>query len=356
MSKYVRQFSWKLPKPAKTCAIVRYGAIGDNLMASSILPSLKEQGYWIDFYCQTGPGYEAIKHDPHVDRFILQGKDEIPPQLLKEFWDETMTRYDKWINLCESVETSLLAAPGRTPFEWPNLVRAKMMDRNYLEFTHEVAGVPPPYRPKFYSTVDERAWARKTAQQWGRKNILWSLSGSSGHKVWPHIDPVIAQIMLEWDDVHVVFVGDEFCKILELPWEKERRCHLKSGKWTIRQTLAFAEVADLVIGTETGVLNGAGCMDTPKIITLSHSSEEMLTKHWTNVTVLKQPEGVGCPKRWAENGGACRMLHGANGADPWLACPQEPSTGTAMCQFHISPEKMWLAVEDALTHQVRKAA
>jgi hypothetical protein len=77
--------------------------------------------------------------------------------------------------------------------EWPNEVRAKYMDRNYLEWTHELAEVPPPYRPKFYSTLEEKAWARKTANQWGRKNIIWSLSGSSGHKTWPHLDTIIAR-------------------------------------------------------------------------------------------------------------------------------------------------------------------
>ena len=342
--------SWKDPKPEKKAAIVRYGAIGDMIQMSSVLPGLKEQGFHITLYCQSGPGYEIIKTDPHIDRFIIQGKDEIPPMLLKEFWDETMKKYDRWINLCESVEGTLLASPGRTPFEWPNHIRAKFMDKNYLEHTHELAGVPPPYRQKFYSTVDERAWARKTAQNWGRKNILWSLAGSSGHKVWPHIDPVVAQIMMAWKDVDVVFVGDSFCEILEVPWLEEPRVHCRSNKWTIRETMAFAEVADLIIGTETGVLNGAGMMDTPKIITLSHSSEEMLTKHWKNVTVLRQPQGVGCPKQ------PCRQLHGANNTSPWLDCPQEQETGTSLCQFHVTPQVMWDAIESVIDKRERMVA
>ena len=37
------------------------------------------------------------------------------------------------------------------------------------------------------------------------------------------------------------------------------------------------------------LISSAGCMATPKIITLSHSSPEMLTKWWSNVTVLEQP-------------------------------------------------------------------
>ena len=339
------RFSHQNPKPQKTCAVVRYGAIGDMIQTSSILPWLKEQGYWVDLYCQSGQGFETIKHDPHVDRFIMQGKDEIPNVFLKEFWDYTQKKYDKWINLCESVEGSLLAAPGRSNFEWPNEARAIHMDRNYLEWTHLLSEVPPPYKPKFYSTLDERAWARKTAQRWGRKNILWSLAGSSGHKVWPHLDAVIARIMLEMPDTHVVLVGDDVCRLLETGWEKEPRVHCQSGKWSIRESMAFAEVADLIIGTETGLLNAAGMMDTPKIITLSHSSQEMLTKHWVNTIALEQPKGVGCNKH------PCRQLHGGEGHDPWEDCPKNEETGTALCQFHIGTETMFNAIGHFLGKQ-----
>jgi ADP-heptose:LPS heptosyltransferase len=320
------------------------------IQMSSILPWLKEQGYWIDLYCQAGQGYETVKHDPHVDRFIIQGKDEVPNQFLKEFWDYTKKKYDKWINLCESVEGTLLASPGRASFEWPNEARTGLMDRNYLEWTHLLAGVPGPYRPKFYSTIDERAWARATANRMGRRNILWSLAGSSGHKVWPHVDTIIARVMLEMPDTHVVLVGDASCMILEQGWENEPRVHKQSGKWSIRESMAFAEVADLVIGTETGLLNAAGHMDTPKIITLSHSSQEMLTKHWVNVVPLEQPQGVGCSKH------PCRQLHGGSGANPWDDCPKHEDTGTALCQFHITADMMWDAILRTIIPNLRTKA
>jgi predicted SAM-dependent methyltransferase/ADP-heptose:LPS heptosyltransferase len=342
--------SFRAPKPEKTAAVVRYGAIGDMIQMSSILPWLKEQGYWIDLYCQAGQGYETVKHDPHVDRFIIQGKDEVPNQFLKEFWDYTKKKYDKWINLCESVEGTLLASPGRASFEWPNEARTGLMDRNYLEWTHLLAGVPGPYRPKFYSTIDERAWARATANRMGRRNILWSLAGSSGHKVWPHVDTIIARVMLEMPDTHVVLVGDASCMILEQGWENEPRVHKQSGKWSIRESMAFAEVADLVIGTETGLLNAAGHMDTPKIITLSHSSQEMLTKHWVNVVQLEQPQGVGCSKH------PCRQLHGGSGANPWDDCPKHEETGTALCQFHITADMMWDAILRTIIPNLRTKA
>lgn len=329
--------SWK-DKPSKTVAVSRYGAIGDQIQTSSILPWLKEQGYHVTFYCQSGQGYEAIKHDPHIDRFIVQDKDAVPPQFLAEFWEYTRKKYDKWVNLSESVEATLLASPGRANWEWPNEVRAKYLDRNYLEWIHELAEVPPPYRPKFYSTDEEKAWARRTKAKMGKRVVLWSLAGSSGHKVWPHLDAAIAGIMLHYPDVHVVLVGDESCQILEQGWEKEQRVHRQSGKWSIRESMAFAEVADLIIGTETGLLNAAGSMDVAKIVCLSHSSKEMLTKHWVKTIALQQPQGEGCPKS------PCRQLHGSNGTDTWMDCPKHEETGTSLCQFNISPPQMWAAI------------
>jgi len=114
--------------------------------------------------------------------------------------------------------------------------------------------------------------------------------------------------------------------------------------------MSFAEAADLIIGTETGLLNAAGFMDTPKIITLSHSSPEMLTKHWKNTIALQQPKGVGCPKS------PCRQLHGHDGRNPWEDCPQEQTTGTALCQFHITEDVMWDAVVSVLGEPQRMVA
>jgi len=337
-------FSWQKPRPAKTCGVVRYGAFGDCIQASSILPWLKSEGYHITFYC-SDHGYPVIAHDPHIDRFVIQGRDEVPPQVLGAFWAHEKKKYDKWVNLSGSVEGALLAAEGSAAFDWPNEVRAKYMDVNYLEFTHEIAQVPPPYRPKFYATMEERVWARKEACSFGAKNILWSLSGSSVHKHWPHLDAIIDRVMWEMPDTHVVLVGDEMSQILEDGWQNSPRVHCRSGVWSIRESMAFAAEADLVIGCETGLLNAAGSMETPKIVMLSHSSEEMLTKYWTNVTALRQSGG--CPKQ------PCRQLH-MNRDD----CPtyEDESIKASLCQYHISHEAVWQALVRVLGETQRKVA
>lgn len=335
--------SWKKPKPEKTCGVTRLGAYGDMLQASSIFPLLREQGYSITLYCSDG-GYEVVKNDPHVDRFIIQGRDQIPPTFLKEFWDYTKKKYDKWINLSESIEGTLLAYPERVNHEWSPSVKAKYMDVNYLEFTHDLAELPHVFRPKFYATPDEKQWARATANRWGPRNIIWSLSGSSGHKVWPWLDDIIHRIINQLPDTHVVLVGDDFCRLLQTGWDGysdgkkfvykqvHPRIHCKSGEWSIRESMAFAQVADLLIGTETGLLNAMGSEQVPKIVTLSHSSEENLTKHWVNARALK-PDTAKVPCF------PCHVLH-----KDWTYCHQDKESGAALCQVNITSDQMWDAI------------
>ncbi|OYV92745.1 MAG: hypothetical protein B7Z60_10190 [Ferrovum sp. 37-45-19] len=84
-SKKHRHFrSYQNPKPEKTCAVVRYGAFGDHIQTASLFPQLKEQGYHITMY-SSNPGFEAIKHDPHIDAVILQDR-------TKSFWNIGTTK------------------------------------------------------------------------------------------------------------------------------------------------------------------------------------------------------------------------------------------------------------------------
>lgn len=330
--------SWKTPKPAKTVAICRYGAFGDLIQASSLFPALKADGYHITVYT-TDVGNEVIKHDPHIDEIIIQGKDQVPNPALPEFWAAISKKYDKFLNLSESVEAIWLALPGRTAHTWPHSVRSKYLDTNYLEFTHDLAEVKMPVRQKFYATDEEKAWAKREHAKMGGFVILWSLAGSAVHKTWPYLDQIVARLMLKHKEVRVVLCGDELCKLLEQGWEHEPRVFCRSGVWTIRQSLAFAQVADLVIGPETGVLNAVGMEPVPKIITLSHSSANNLTRDWINCTNLV-PKTACYP---------CHQMHYS-----FEHCHKDESTGVAQCQADIGPEEMYSAIIPLLDH--KKAA
>lgn len=313
----------------KTACIVRLGGFGDLLQAALVLPALREQGYRVTFNT-TPKGQDILKHDPNVDEWIINETDEIPNHELPEYWAGLAKKFDRFVNLSESIEGYLLAMPGRVNHSWPAEVRRKRMNLNYHEWTAALAGVPFKPTQLFYPSPEEAAEVRDALAP-DNFNVVWALAGSSLHKFYPHMDAVIARMMLEMPEARVFMVGDDACKLLEQGWEGESRVVRLSGKLPIRKTLAMAMQADLVIGPETGVLNAVGMEKGPsKILFLSHSSERNLAEHWVNTQSLKPVDCACYP---------CHRLH----YDTEFCLPTE--TGAAKCAANISPAVTYEAVE-----------
>jgi ADP-heptose:LPS heptosyltransferase len=146
---------------------------------------------------------------------------------------------------------------------------------------YDIKGAPSNL---YFSLTEERYAKQFRKKNKGKFIIMWVLAGSAFHKVYPYAEYVAKNIMERHKDVMIVTVGDEMSQLLE--WEHPRTKNM-AAKWSIRKTMLMTKHVDLVIGPETGVLNAASCFDTPKIVFLSHSSEENLTKYWTNTQVLK---------------------------------------------------------------------
>lgn len=333
--------SWKEAKPVKTAAVIRYGAYGDLMQASSVFYGLKKQGYHVTLY-SSAPGVEVVLYDPNIDVIIEQDKDQVPNHELGEFWAYTKKKYDKFINLSESVEGTLLAMPNRINHTWPHSVKNTLMDINYLSFQHALSEIPHEPAIQFYRTEDEKKWARKTKNEHQGKIVVWALAGSSVHKTWPYLDTIIARMLLEDPTIQIYLVGGPECIILEAGWDHEKRVHKTCGKWSIRQTFSFLYEADLVIGGETGVLNAAACMQMRKLVTLSHSSKNNLTRDWVN-TVSLTPKNTTCFP--------CHTLHFG-----FQFCHQDKETGTAACQADISADTMWDSVKEWMDEPIIKAA
>lgn len=318
------------PKAGKTACVCRFGGFGDMLQAAVVFPQLKAQGFHVTVMT-TPKGKDVIGHDPNVDDWYIVDPDQVPNAELTAFWAEQAKRFDRFVNLSESVEGTLLALPGRVNHSWPHEVRRKRLNLNYHEWTAELAQVPFKPCRLFHPTLDEvmDAEARLDPESF---NVLWALAGSSIHKFTPHQDAVIARMLLEIPEARIYLVGDDACKILEQGWEEEPRVVRLSGELSIRQTLALAQRVDLVIGPETGVLNAVGMEKSPhKVLFLSHSSANNLSKHWVNTQALTPIE---CPCH------PCHQLH--YGSE---FCDTDPETGAARCALNIFPSVIWGAVE-----------
>jgi len=329
--------AYSAPKPAKSACVVRYaGGIGDMIQASGVLPELKRQGFHVTVMT-TPRGQDLLREDPHIDDWVIQDNDQVPNHCLPDYWAVWEKKFDRFINLCESVEGTLLAIPGRSAHKWPDNLRRSMLNQNYGEFVARIADVPYKSEAQFYPTHEEEIDAGRYVHnlRWGKPAfaILWALAGSSLHKAYPHMDDVIANVLAAMPEAVVIFTGDELCQILEAGWDGNARVKARSGKTTIRQDLALAQRMHCVVGPETGVLNSVAFEPMAKVVMLSHSSHENLTKHWINTTALTA-QGAPCYP--------CHRLHYG-----WEYCHEDKDTGTALCQVTISPRMAFDAISQA---------
>jgi len=331
--------------PGRTALVIRYGGVGDALQSATVLKGLKDQGYHITF--MTAPvGYTVLKDNPYIDEWYVVDKGQIPDAELYPFWARLATKYNKIVNLCESIEGTLLTIPQRTNNLWPDSVRRKYLDLNYYEWIHELAEVPfvkPDVR--FYPTAEEEAKARDFAAEMGGFNIMLAVAGSSRHKLYPYQDEIINQVLLDMPEARFVLVGSADDRLLEYGWEENDRVWCMSGKMALRDTLATAMHMDCVMGPETGVLNAVAMEPMRKVIYLSHSSINNLTRDWVNtVSVTPMKEMAPCYP--------CHKLHYGKGA-----CPIHERTASPVCTAGCNPEEVYEGIRTAYeTWEIARAA
>lgn len=319
------QHSWRKPKPAKTCALVRLGAYGDAIMGASVLPQLKREGYHVTVYTERA-GEEVLRHDPHIDEIRVQPKGIFADSaLLVAYWLNEERKYDRFINLCGSVERRSLVSPQDQEFYLPHDIRKRLLNSNYLETIHLFAGVPfdrHAVAQRFYPTEQEKAWALAERAQIDGPVVVVNPGGSTAPKWWPHTQRLLE--LLAEHRVHAVVLGDlrghHYAPVAGFG-------RVIGTDWPMRKAMAFAQQADVVIGTESAIVNAVAFEPMLKLVLLSHSTHENLTRDWTE-TIGVQPVDVPC---WP-----CHRLH-ANG---WTHCSREKTTQAALCQAVVSAEQL----------------
>lgn len=328
---------WSAPKPEKTLALVRLGAFGDALWLSSVLPHLKADGYHVTVYTQD-QGEAILKTDPFVDRIVKMPDYLFQGLNLVQFFLHEERKYDRFINLVGSVETRLLPTQKDFEFWWADEVRRRVMNENYLETVHSWCGVPKSYRVKFYPTEAERANALAARARLEGPVAVLNPAGSGQFKWWPHWSKCAE--MLADMGVHVVVLGDAPG---QRPKESDR-IHLIGRGGSIREALAFAQVADVVIGPESAITNAVSFESMLKVVLLSHSTIDNLTRDWVE-TVSIAVDGLDCYP--------CHRIH-----TTMDTCTMDGATRASACQASIRPEQVVDVVREYLDWlaQSRKAA
>jgi len=327
-------------RPGKSAGIVRVGGHGDSLWASSPAALLKEQGYHVTVYA-AHTGAEVLKHDPSIDRLISLPDGVLDDNDLLAYWAHEATKYDKWVNLIGSVETRLLAHANEPGYWLPQSLRHKLMNVNYLEMVHDYADLPHDFRQKFHPNEFESAWAREQRARLDGPVVVINPAGSGMAKFWPHSMALARR--LAGHGVHSVILGDlAFPQAADIA-DEEPYIHVAGREWPVRFALAYAMQADAVVGTESLIVNAVAMEPMLKVVTLSHSSVENLTKHWRNTAAIS-PTGVACHP--------CHRIHPQHLA----FCAVDQVTGCSACQAAAGHDLVASLVLDWLRREQLEAA
>lgn len=282
------------PIPArvgKRACIARYGALGDAIIMTPLVRQLAEDGYQVTLnissYC--APIFE---NNPHISNLLIQERDLIPNHLLGRYWQIWEREYDRYINLSESIEGDLLMVEGRAPFFTSKSWRNRVANHNYYDYTMARGGYTDRLGTRgelFFTTAENRRADREWAQWKDKFVVLWALNGSSHHKKYPMMEALLREWFTSHPSAICVTTGDSNAQAAEFP---HPQLIGRAGVWSIREALAAVSRAGVVIGPETMITNAVGCYSNPKIVLLSHSSRENLTKYFLEDHSLEPDQSI----------------------------------------------------------------
>jgi ADP-heptose:LPS heptosyltransferase len=334
--------------------VARLGGIGDNLIASSVLPLLAET-HNVEVMAQE-PQHVVFENNPHIAKLTVRKPGDLPAD--GNHWQAWFAHrgreYDRWFNLSHSCEGMLALLPGQTQFNWPASWRRRYCGVNYLEFVHDIVGVRHEFHPRFYPTAEEDEHARETLDKvrgaGGYRYVVGIvLSGSRLDKSWPYMPLLVGKLVRELKVAVVLFGSEAETKIAKhiQDFVAEYNCGYTGmhaaispdkdkPSWPIRRSLTTLQHCDLVISPDTGLAWGVAMEAVPKIMLLSHASPVNITKHWANTLPLfADQKRVDC---WP-----CHKLH-----DTIETCRKAENAEAAACIADISHEEVFVAAKAAL--------
>lgn len=271
--------------------VIRLGAIGDAVWTLPVIRELHKDGYEIFVHCKeiASPVYKC---NPYIKKlFVYTNKSNIKVSI-------PVPHGSRLIDLDGEIEGKLLVNgpygclihASKFNSDCVNCLYNKttrnteLENINYVEQTLKFAGL----EGRNPSTLDQILISQQDVDEvkdiidsWDNKFvILWSLANTY-HKQYPYWFELINEFCENNPDALVYTMGSPDCSIYEV-----ESGQIKAGHWTLRQSITLIAHADLIIGGETGPMNIASCFNIKKLLFLSHSSVNNLSKHWTNTTVV----------------------------------------------------------------------
>ena len=268
--------------PEKSVMICRFGATGDMIMLTPALRAFKEQGYKV--FLNTVPdGYEALRYNPNIDRWYFIQEGALQNHEFPAYVETLRRRYPKVIDLCYNFTSMALFERQHKEFHYNDVIRDHLASENYYDRLMSACGLSQRgTRPEFHLSEGEELIGHYMRRKYrGKFIVLWQLSGSSAHKIYPYADQIIEYLVPKYPDMVFFLTGANYQVQILQPTENPQ-IKPRVGIWNLRQPMVMSKFVDLVISPETAVLHAAGAFDTPKIGLLTHSRRENVTKYFKN--------------------------------------------------------------------------
>jgi len=293
-------------KHIKRFLLVRYGGLGDAMFMTAVAKELHSRGYLVDIACRAD-GVPLLENNPDINKIFPTQRFGIMPHISGK--PVNLVKFgDVWIPDIGLYEQYPSSIPGRN-FNvadyfrvienctlHPEIATTQQSDYINTYDQHLIwAGIDPnrvaDKSPRYYITDDERQWAAKVTNNWG-KYVLIQTYASSPARSYVHVTDLIqaaeeaGYTAVHWDGYK--WIVDDYP--LAMP----------KGINSMRATAALIETADLLISADTCV---------------SHIAEALGTKHltfyttvpaWTRSQYYKHEITIDTSKPVLEDGQPCK--------------------------------------------------
>ena len=129
----------------------------------------KEMGYRVCVNV-TETGHSLLLNNPYVDELLIQKDNQISNFSLGEYWEKVAQCFEKFVQLSESIEGTLLLNPKRTieidgkyhltegseAYNWSKEKIHELCNKNYLEETHRIADIEFKHAHFYYPSSSEK--------------------------------------------------------------------------------------------------------------------------------------------------------------------------------------------------------
>ena len=295
----------------KSVLVSRYSAYGDAICISHLPHLLKDQGFDVIDFEVNFKALQVLSNNPYINSFKhYNPKKGLLVNGITDHWKEVSKGYDKFINLCMSLEHGCIALEDDKLYNESDEKRREVLGEiNFYDQSTAWAGYPElcgEYSPELYFTKQEEHLTKQYMKQFkGKFTVLINLAGTSRHKQFIQAKEVCGQILSKYENAEIILTGDN----KELVFTGDRITSIV-GKKPFMQAVLISKYVDCVISMESGLGIGSNVWGTPTIFLLTSSSPMNVTKYAVNDLCLQSPaECSPCHKGPHEYRG-CKLIDG----------------------------------------------